>query len=161
MNGSGSVFVKKGDVLAQFVPQTLKLAVEIYIDGNDLPLMYPGRKVRLQFEGWPAVQVSGYPSVALGTFGGVVSVVDASNSTNGYFRVIIEPDTEDIWPDQAFLRQGSRVYGWILLNEVSLGYELWRQFNGFPNKLDGPPKNLEKLKKSYDKSKESTRKETK
>ncbi|MBL8825787.1 MAG: hypothetical protein JNM18_02290, partial [Planctomycetaceae bacterium] len=30
------------------------------------------------------------------------------------------------------LRQGVRVNGWIQLNQVTLGYELWRQLNGFP-----------------------------
>ena len=36
------------------------------------------------------------------------------------------------WPDDRWLRQGVRAKGWVLLNEVSLGYELWRQLNGFP-----------------------------
>jgi hypothetical protein len=27
----------------------------------------------------------------------------------------------------------------VLLNEVSLGYEIWRQLNGFPPVFDGPP----------------------
>ena len=31
-----------------------------------------------------------------------------------------------------FLRQGVRVNGWVLLGQVTLGYELWRIFNGFP-----------------------------
>jgi hypothetical protein len=25
-----------------------------------------------------------------------------------------------------------RAVAWVLLDEVSLGFELWRQFNGFP-----------------------------
>ena len=51
LHGSGSVVVKEGDVLAVFVPSTVKPAAEIYINGNDLPLVEPGREVRLQFEG--------------------------------------------------------------------------------------------------------------
>ena len=44
-----------------------------------------------------------------------------------------EPDAEDEpWPDVRFLRQGVRSKGWVLLNRVSLGYEIWRQLNGFP-----------------------------
>ena len=31
-----------------------------------------------------------------------------------------------------FLRQGVQARGWILLEEVSMGFELWRQINGFP-----------------------------
>jgi hypothetical protein len=38
-----------------------------------------------------------------------------------------------------YLRQGVRANGWILLDEVRLGYELWRQFNGFPPVLSGAP----------------------
>lgn len=136
LHGSGSVFVKEGDILAIFVPTVMRSAVEIYIDGNDLPLIYPGRHVRLQFEGWPAVQFSGWPSVAIGTFGGVVRIVDPSASKNGKFRVIVTPEKENQWPKQTYLRQGTRAYGWILLNQVRLGYELWRQFNNFPASIN-------------------------
>lgn len=139
LHGSGSIIVKEGDTLAVFVPDALELAVEIYINGNDLPLIYPGRHVRLQFEGWPAVQFSGWPSRAVGTFGGTVTSVQASPSANGKFRVIAQPSEGEEWPSSTYLRQGTRVYGWILLNEVKLGYELWRQFNGFPLSLDKSP----------------------
>jgi len=139
LHGAGSVFVSEGDIIAVFVPDNLKPAVELYISGNDLPLVYPGRHVRLQFEGWPAIQFSGWPSVAIGTFGGVVSVVDSSASHKGKFRVIVTQEEGEKWPDTTFLRQGTRAYGWILLNQVKLGYELWRQFNGFPPALDESP----------------------
>jgi hypothetical protein len=32
-----------------------------------------------------------------------------------------------------------RAHGWILLNRVSLAYELWRQFNGFPPAIPEEP----------------------
>jgi hypothetical protein len=45
----------------------------------------------------------------------------------------VVPDGEDEpWPSGAFLRQGVRVNGWVFLDRVKLGYELWRRFNGFP-----------------------------
>ena len=28
--------------------------------------------------------------------------------------------------------------GWVLLNDVRLGYEMWRQLNGFPPAVDTP-----------------------
>jgi multidrug resistance efflux pump len=160
LHGSGTVVVNEGDVLAIFVPDTLKNAVEIYISGNDLPLVYPGRKVRLQFEGWPAVQFSGWPSVAIGTFGGVVTVVDPSASYQGKFRVIVTPDKEDEvdWPSNTYLRQGTRAYGWILLNEVKLGYEIWRKFNGFPPSMDDSPGQEEFFGKSKKKKKKKEEK---
>jgi len=128
----GGVFVKAGTVLAVLVPDTEVRAVELYVSGNDLPLLAIGRPVRLQFEGWPAVQFSGWPSVAVGTFGGTVGVIDASDDGTGNFRILVFPDSGMSWPSGLYLRQGVRVVGWVLLDSVRLGWELWRQFNGFP-----------------------------
>ena len=127
----GSEYVKAGDPLALLVPTTVKQAVAIWVDGNDVPLIRPGREVRLQFEGWPAVQFSGWPSIAVGTFGGIVSFVDATADVDGRFRVVVEPGSFK-WPEQRYLRQGARANAWILLNQVKVGYEIWRKLNGFP-----------------------------
>ena len=125
--------LKAGDVIGVLVPLTLNNVVELMMDGNDVPLIAQGRPVRLQFEGWPALQFSGWPSIAVGTFGGRVLLVDSTDNGHGKFRVLVEKDPrEDAWPGQNYLRQGVRANGWILLNQVPLGYELWRQFNGFP-----------------------------
>ncbi|MGE0784272.1 MAG: HlyD family secretion protein [Sandaracinaceae bacterium] len=136
----GSEQVSAGDILAVLVPDTRERAVEIWIDGNDASLVSPGRHVRLQFEGWPAVQFTGWPSVAVGTFGGIVAFVDSTDDGRGNFRIVVVPDPDDEpWPQVRFLRQGVRVNGWVLLNEVSVAFELWRQLNGFPPVLDAPP----------------------
>ncbi|MDX1949111.1 MAG: HlyD family efflux transporter periplasmic adaptor subunit [Rickettsiales bacterium] len=144
--GDIATFIKEGDVLATFVPEGIKPAVEIFISGRDAPLVYKGRKARLQFEGWPAIQFSGWPSVAVGTFGGIVNVVDKSVSENGLFRVIITEDPNDPWPDSNFLRFGAKANGWILLDTVSLGYELWRKLNNFPP-INDLSKKKEEIKK--------------
>jgi multidrug efflux pump subunit AcrA (membrane-fusion protein) len=128
----GGVVVKKSDTIAMLVPETTARAVELTISGNDLPLVSVGRKVRLQFEGWPAIQFAGWPSVAIGTFGGTVGVIDPGDDGLGNFRIIVFPDKDEPWPDGRYLRQGVRSVGWILLDTVRLGWELWRQFNGFP-----------------------------
>jgi multidrug resistance efflux pump len=129
----GGELLKMGDPIATFVPDTMDLVVELWMNGNDIPLIHKGDKVRLQFEGWPAIQFSGWPSVAIGTFGGQVLLVDATDNGEGKFRILVEPDPEDeAWPSNRYLRQGVRTNGWVLLNQVPLGYELWRQFNGFP-----------------------------
>ncbi len=136
----GSEFVKAGQSIATMIPDTDQRAVEIWIDGNDAPLMRKGQKVRLQFEGWPAVQFVGWPSVAVGTFGGEVAFVDAAGRRDGKFRVVVVPDaTEQPWPKAQYLRQGVRVRGWVMLNRVSVAYEVWRQLNGFPPAVS-PPK---------------------
>lgn len=130
--------VDTGEPLAVLVPTTEARAVELWLGGNDAPLVSRGRHVRLQFEGWPAVQFVGWPSVAVGTFGATVDFVDAAADERGMTRVVVVPDDPAHWPDGRYLRQGTRVHGWVLLNEVPLGFELWRQFNGFPPALLDP-----------------------
>ena len=128
----GTEMVKAGDALVALVPDTSARAVELFMDGNDAPLVEQGREVRLQFEGWPAVQFVGWPSVAVGTFPGRVDFVDSHGDGQGHFRVVVTPIEGQEWPEGRYLRQGVRAHGWVLLNEVSLGFELWRQLNGFP-----------------------------
>ena len=123
--------VKEGDTILTLVPETSQKAVELLVNGNDMPLVQVGQDVRLQFEGWPAVQFPGWPSVAVGTFGGEVVTVDATDNGMGEFRVLVLPD-ESGWPKDRYLRQGVRANGWIMMRRVSLGYEFWRQLNGFP-----------------------------
>ena len=132
--GDAATFVSVGDPIATFVPDNVKRAVELYINGRDIALVQPGARARLQFEGWPAVQFSGWPSVAVGTFGGIVAAVDASAQANGLFRVLVVEDPADPnpWPEDRFVRFGGNVRGWILLETVTVGYELWRQLNNFP-----------------------------
>lgn len=130
--GDTSTIVKEGDKLATFAPEASELVAEVFVRGLDAPLIQPGRSVQLQFEGWPVIQFSGWPSVSVGTFAGKVLSIDSAVSDNGLYRVLVEPTPAQAWPDERYLRLGSRVKGWVQLNEVSLGYELWRQLNGFP-----------------------------
>jgi multidrug resistance efflux pump len=133
-SNGGSQLVKEGDPICTLVPYTEERAVQIWLDGNDAPLVEAGRHVRLQFEGWPAIQFAGWPSVAVGTFGGTVVSVDMVDNGKGKFRCQILPDpTETVkWPEERFLRQGVRANGWVLLEQVPLWFEVWRKLNGFP-----------------------------
>lgn len=136
LSGNTSTTVKSGDKIATFAPTLTEPAIELYIDGNDISLMKKGRKVRIQFEGIPAIQFSGWPTMSIGTFEGIIKSVDQSISENGKFRIIVIKDEKSPWPNQMFLRHGAKVYGWVLLNKVSLGYELWRKLNNFPPEFD-------------------------
>ncbi|HHO51246.1 MAG TPA: HlyD family efflux transporter periplasmic adaptor subunit [Deltaproteobacteria bacterium] len=131
--GPGGGQVKAGDPLLTLVPDASTRAVELYVDGNDMPLIREGEQVRLLFEGWPALQVVGFPGAEAGTYAGQVALVDASDDGRGRFRLVVTPaEGAPPWPDAQRLRQGVRAKGWVLLGSVSLGYELWRRLNGFP-----------------------------
>lgn len=131
--------VKKDDELLEIVPETKDQAVELVLSGFDAPLVTVGRKARLQFNGFPAVQIQGFPQAAVGTFAGVVANMDPVDDGTGRVRVWIQPDREAIasgketsWPTSARLRPGTDTIGWVQLDTVPLWYELWRQFNAFP-----------------------------
>ncbi|MEQ8629770.1 HlyD family efflux transporter periplasmic adaptor subunit [Ekhidna sp.] len=123
--------IKEGDAVATILPESEDKAVEMYVKAMDIPLIEEGKKVRVQFDGWPALQFSGWPNVSVGTFGGLVAIIDRVQSKNGMFRILVKPDPEDEpWPEQ--LRLGSGIKGWVMLNNVPIWYEIWRQMNGFP-----------------------------
>ena len=123
--------VKENEALITIMPDVATKAVELYVKAMDVPLISRGRHVRLQFDGWPVLQFSGWPNASVGTFGGEVIVIDYVASAGGDYRILVVPDkTEEKWPDQ--LRLGSGVNGWVMLNDVPVWYELWRQINGFP-----------------------------
>ncbi|MBX2800859.1 MAG: HlyD family secretion protein [Myxococcales bacterium] len=131
--GPGGAQVKAGDPLLTLVPDATARAVELWVLGNDMPLVTEGSEVRLLFEGWPALQFVGFPGADAGTYAGQVAFVDATDDGSGRFRVVVVPaDDAPPWPDAQRLRQGVRAKGWFLFGQVSWGYEMWRRLNGFP-----------------------------
>lgn len=137
--------IKEGEAIVTVQPDNPDLAIEMYVQAMDVPLLTRGRKVRIQFDGWPSLQFSGWPSVSVGTFGGVVQVIDKVNAENGQFRILVIPDPEDEqWPQQ--LRLGSGAKGWVMLDNVKVWYEIWRQLNGFPPSLYTDPSGTDNVK---------------
>jgi len=129
-SGIGETF-KEGDQLVGIMPSSYELAVETFIDPIDLPLMHLGEKVRVQFDGWPAIVFSGWPNVSYGTYGGTVVAIENFISPNGKYRILLAPDKEDHeWPTA--LRVGSGARTMALLNDVPIWLEMWRKLNGFP-----------------------------
>lgn len=134
--------LKESDVLLSIMPHNPSLATELYVSATDLPLLSKGNKVRIRFDGWPALVFSGWPNASLGTFGGQIQVIDYVNSYENLYRVLVVPDPdEEAWPEQ--VRMGSGAYGWTMLEDVPVWYEIWRQLNGFPPNLD-----IESMEKS-------------
>lgn len=132
--GDSATYVSAGQRLARFVPTGVPRAVEIHLDGRDISLVREGAEVRLEFEGWPAFQFSGWPEMAIGTFIGQVAAIDLSAGADGQFRVLITENSDGSypWPDERFVRLGSSARGWVLFDTVPVGYELWRRLNNFP-----------------------------
>jgi multidrug resistance efflux pump len=146
--------IKEGDAVCTIMPQSTDVAVEMHVKAMDVPLISKGRRVRIEFDGFPALQFSGWPSISVGTFGGTVEVIDYVNTKPGEFRILVIPDQKDIaWPKQ--IRVGSGIKGWVMLDDVSVWYELWRQLNGFPPSLYAEPEMEEPNKKKETKDEES------
>jgi multidrug efflux pump subunit AcrA (membrane-fusion protein) len=143
--GIGETF-KEGDKLVSIMPAKYDLAVETYVEPIDLPLVHKGEKVRVQFDGWPAIVFSGWPNASYGTYGGVVVAVETFISENGKYRILLAPDPdEQPWPKD--LRVGSGAQTLALLEDVPIWFELWRQLNGFPPNYYQPENSLKSAKK--------------
>lgn len=150
--------IKEGEPICSIMPKSEDVAVEMYVKAMDVPLISLGRKVRIEFDGFPALQFSGWPSVSVGSFGGIVEVIDYVNSKPGEFRILVVPDKADQpWPKQ--IRNGSGTQGWVMLDDVPVWYEIWRQLNGFPPSLyEEPEDTLKNNDASKDQDKSSKKK---
>jgi len=144
--------IKEGASIVSIMPAKYDLAIAMYVKPIDLPLIRKGEKTRIQFDGWPAIIFSGWPNSSYGTYGGEVFAIDNFISDNGLYRVLVKPDASDhLWPDA--LRVGAGTTNMLLLKDVPIWYELWRQVNGFPpdyytvEATGGKPKKSEKGKK--------------
>lgn len=123
--------VKEGDEVVSILPRTFIPAVEMFVDPFNLPLVKVGEEARFLFDGWPAIVFSGWPGLSYGTFVGEIAAVDNIIDDKGRYRVLVKPSADsNPWPEE--LRPGSGAEGVVLLNRVSVWYELWRQLNAFP-----------------------------
>ena len=143
--GLGETF-KEGDRLVGIMPAQYDMAVETFVEPIDLPLLHIGEKVRIEFDGWPAIIFSGWPNVSYGTYGGTVVAIETFISENGKYRILLAPDPEDHeWPKD--LRVGSGANTIALLDDVPIWFELWRQLNGFPPNYYQPSTAVAEVKK--------------
>jgi multidrug resistance efflux pump len=123
--------VKEGEMIVEMVPTQIDFAIELFVEPMDLILINRGKKVRMIFDGFPAIVFSGWPNNSYGTFGGEISMVENNRNENGKFRILVIPDSDQKgWPKE--LKTGTGARGFALLNTVPIWYELWRQINGFP-----------------------------
>jgi len=133
-------YVKAGEPLIQFSPLITKRALLVKVRALDMPLIKEGLKVRVQFYGWPALQVSGWPTITYGTFGGVVDKLDPISHEDGFYYAYIVQTPEEPWPSSDVLRVGTNASAWIRLSTVPIWYELWRLHNAAPVNMFYPEK---------------------
>jgi membrane fusion protein, adhesin transport system len=140
--------IKEGESIIEIMPLDYQLAVEIFIRPVDLPLIQKGQHARIEFDGWPAIVFSGWPNTSFGTFGAEVFAIDNVLDESGRYRILLRKDEIDLeWPEP--LRFGAGANGMLLLKDVPVWYEIWRQINGFPPEFyTGENSNKEEVKKS-------------
>lgn len=147
--------IKETEPLISIMPQDYQLAIETYVRPMNYPLLDTGQTALLIFDGWPAFVFSGWPNQSYGTFRGRVIAVDNVANELGLYRILISPELESNkpWPEELRVGAGAQVS--LLLNDVPIWYEFWRQLNGFPPdyyegeipeevKLKAPANNLKK-----------------
>ena len=123
--------IKEGAEIISIMPADYELAIEMYVNPMDIPLLEKGQRVQIQFDGWPSVIFSGWPGISYGTYGGQIVAIDNFISENGKYRVLVSHDKKYAnWPKE--IRLGAGASSMTLLKEVPIWYELWRQVNGFP-----------------------------
>ncbi len=100
-----------------------------------MPLLHKGAQVRIMFYGWPALQISGWPKISFGSYGGIVYKSEYGKFEQKYYYAIVVEDPQEAWPDAQVLRIGTRADVWVRLNTVPLWYQLWRLMNALPPQI--------------------------
>ncbi len=143
--------IKEGEGIVSIVPKDYELAVELYVEPMDFPLVNidpainKKPEVHFIFDGWPAFIFSGWPGQSFGTYLGEIAAIDNEISSNGKYRILVAyKNNTKLWPKE--LRVGSGAQGILLLNNVPLWYEIWRKLNGFPPDYYATEEKAEELK---------------
>lgn len=123
--------VKEGTEIISIMPSDYELAVEMFVNPMDIPLLEKKQLIQIQFDGWPSIIFSGWPGISFGTYSGEIVAIDNFISDNGKYRVLVSEKKGEIkWPREIRIGAGANTI--TLLKEVPIWYELWRQINGFP-----------------------------
>ena len=130
--------LKKGNEVIYFAPLVSEKALLLKVSDFNMPLIKEGLPVRLMFYGWPAMQISGWPVIKFGTFGGVIKKLDSVSYDKGYFYAYVIEDPNEPWPEGDALKVGTQTTAWVRLESVPIWYQLWRHINGQPPRMVSP-----------------------
>jgi multidrug resistance efflux pump len=132
-------YIKKGEKILHFAPEVTKRAILLEVSDFNMPLIKEGLPTRIMFHGWPALQISGWPKIQFGSFGGVVEKVEHISHKEGFYYALVTEESDE-WPEKEQLRMGSRASVWVRLSTVPIWYQLWRFMNAMPPKMVTPDK---------------------
>ena len=130
--------IKQGEGIIYFSPKVNTKSILLKVSNFNMPLIKKGLPVRIMFYGWPALQISGWPKIKFGTFGGIITKVEPTSHENGLYYAQILEDPQEPWPSGNILRIGTQANIWVRLSTVPIWYQLWRLMNAQPPKMLTP-----------------------
>ncbi len=135
-------FIAKNTPLIHFAPDVKERTIKLKVSDFNMPLIKVGLKVRIKFYGWPALQISGWPEIKFGTFGGVIKQIEVLSHEKGFYYAYVVEDPNEPWPDETVLRIGTQAAAWVRLDVVTVWYEMWRLMNALPPQMISERQNL-------------------
>ncbi|WP_457749339.1 HlyD family secretion protein [Sulfurimonas sp.] len=128
--------ITRGEKILYFSPLVTQRALRVKVSDFHMPLMKKGLKTRIIFYGWPAMQISGWPKISHGTYGGVIHSIEKSAYEKNVYYVLVTQDPKDEpWPEAENLKIGTQATVWIRLGIVPIWYEIWRRMVAQPPKM--------------------------
>jgi len=77
--------IKKGEKILYFSPIVTQRAILLKVSDFNMPLIKKGLKTRIIFYGWPALQISSWPKITHGTYGGVIKSIERTAQKSKYY----------------------------------------------------------------------------
>ncbi|WP_434637741.1 HlyD family secretion protein [Sulfurimonas sp. NW7] len=128
--------LKKGEKILFFVPKVTTRAIRLEVSNFNMPLIKKGLEARIIFYGWPALQISGWPKISHGTYGGKIATTEqTAYDQNNYYALVVENEKDSKWPPSHLLRNGTQAKIWVRLSTVPIWYEIWRLISAQPPKM--------------------------
>ena len=135
-----NTYIKQGEPIIHFVPDVTQRAILLKVSDFNMPLIKEGLTTRIRFHGWPVLNISGWPAIQFGTYGGIIKKLDPIAHEKGFYYAYVMQDPDEPWPTSEILRVGTTTTIWIALARVPIWYEIWRLMNGFPSNMVTPEK---------------------
>ncbi|WP_457744594.1 HlyD family secretion protein [Sulfurimonas sp.] len=133
-------YIKKGEKILYFSPTVTQKALLLKVSDFNMPLIKEGLPVRIMFFGWPALQISGWPKIQYGSFGGIIKKVENISHEKGFFYAYVVQNPNEPWPKGKDLRIGTQATAWVRLSVVPIWYQVWRLMNALPPRMVNPNK---------------------